>query len=150
MLTPSCLPKTDVCHLLPEVTLPASPAGAHSWSVFSSTDEKVFLGACLIADGWPLMGFCGHGEPRMESFLLKPFLCLKTSITRSKGLRLGGVFKPGFPRDVSGGGKKKKLLFSFLNIAKALKALKRQQTHWEIPQLSCASYQLHPFRALSA
>ena len=78
MLTPNCLPTRDGFFLLPEVNLPASPEGTHSKSVFSSIDKKVSLGDCLIAVRLPLKDFCGHGEPLMESFLVKHFLYFKT------------------------------------------------------------------------
>lgn len=46
-----------------ELNLPASPGGTHS--VFSSTDKKMSLGACLIVVHLPLKDLYGHGEELM-------------------------------------------------------------------------------------
>lgn len=90
---------------------PASPGGTHSKSDSSATDKKVSLGACLIAVRLLLTDFCGHGERLMEFSLVKTFLYFKTSIKRNQAVRQGGVFKLGFPREVSG--LERTLLFSF-------------------------------------
>ena len=64
-----------------------------------------------MAVRWPSRDFCGHGEPPMDSALIKPFLYFRTSIKINEVLGLGGVFRLGFAKDVSG--VEKTLLFSF-------------------------------------
>lgn len=54
----ACLEQMFVFFLFHELNLPASPGGTHS--VFSSTDKKVSLGACLIAVHLPLKDLYGH------------------------------------------------------------------------------------------
>ena len=70
---------------------PAFPGETYLKSIFSSTDKKMSLGACLIAVRLLLEDFCHRGGWLMEFSLVKPLPYFKTSIKINKVVGQGEV-----------------------------------------------------------